>query len=252
MEDPNVPKDGLRPVTPQDPAPQTPPVTEPAQPVSTPQPTPPVSPEPVSPAVQPQTPIDTTAIEEKVSKSVIDKIGEALGLTKKEAEQQIPTDPQELAKYVQENTKKTVEQILGDKEKQEREAQESQQKQIQEGEQKFQTLWHNQFTELAETGKVPKTVNPQDVNDPGNQVRVKLLTKLSQVIRENEAKGIDYVPTLKEIFYEFPEVLQAETTTGADVPVSGGGRSMAQGQTGEYNRIHNADVEDLVKQKYSQ
>lgn len=205
-----------------------------------------------TPATPPSAPVDENAVTEKVTRSVIERIAEGFGITKKEEVAKIPDNPEELAKFVQDNAKKATEQLLTEREQREKEVQEAQQKQITEGAQRFQSLWKSQYEELAATGRVPKITNPADKNDPGNLAKVKILTKLSEKLRENQANGVDYVPTLKEIFYEHPDVLSTATTTGADAPISGGGRAMATGGGLPYDQLHKADTEDLIKAKYNQ
>lgn len=237
------------PVTPPVTPPTTPPVETPAKPpVETP--VPPVE-TPVTP-VAPVTPppqVDTAEIEknvsEKVSKSVIEKIGEALGLTKKE-EEKIPTDPVELAKFVEDKSKKTVQDILSEKDKVIEDEKVERQKQLAEGSKRYQALWSGQFEYLAGLGKVPKIVDATDKNDPGQMVKTKLLTKLYEVLQENEKNGVDEVPTLKEIFYEFPEVL-TNKVAGATTPVSGGGRSPTSGQEMNYQDLHKSSFEEILK-----
>lgn len=233
--------------------PQTPPVipeTEPKSETQTPQ-------VPVSEPQQSQAPLPSidpakleSTITEKVSKGVLDKIAGALGLTKEE-KKSLPTDPDELAKFIQDNAKKGTEAVLTEREQAEQDAEQERQTQLNEGAQRFQNLWRTQYNELAESGRVPKVVNPQDPQDPGNVARVKILTKLKQIIDNNAERGVDYVPTLKEVFYENPDVLKIETTTGATVPVSGGGRTITNASSAlPYDSLHKMDVDDLIKRKY--
>ena len=227
----------------------TTPSTETTQPASTPvTQTTPVEQTPTTPAVTtPAAPaIDETAVTEKVSKSVIDKIGQALGITKTEEKEQIPTDPAELKKFIEDHGAAAAQKVLDDREQAQKTAQEQQQKQVQEGAARFQTLWKSQYTELGEKGLVPKVVNAEDKNDPGNIARVKLLTKLSEVIKHNQANGIDYVPTLKEVYYENPNIL-TEEVAGGDAPISGGGRTMGAGAQMPYDKLHNSSFEELLK-----
>jgi len=239
--------DPNNPTPPEDPTKIVPPVA-PATPPT--EPTPPATPstEPTSPA--PPAEPDLKGLEEKVSKGVIEKIGEALGLTKKETEEKIPTDPAELAKFVRAETQKGVQEVLDQQAKKEQDQVEARETQIQEGAQRFQTLWANQYNELAEAGRVPKITNKDDKNDPGNVVKVKILTKMKQIIDENEKNGIDYVPTLKEVFYENPNILRMETAAGANVPISGGGRSTTPNSGLTYDQLHKTDMDDLVKGQY--
>jgi len=235
----NLSKDAV--VTPEKP-------TEPVTPVTPEKPIAPV--EPVAPDFSGIKTEIETSVAEKVQKSVLEKIGEALGLTKAE-KKQLPTDPDELAKFIQDNARKGTQEVLTEREKEEQTATEEREKQVSEGAQRFQTLWKNQYTELAESGRVPKIVNPDDKNDPGNLAKVRILTKLSQIIKENEEKGIDYVPTLKEVFYENPNILRTDTVAGATTPISGGGRTIAQTGALKYEELHKANIEDLVKSKYN-
>lgn len=222
---------------------------EPVAPVTPVEPVAPVAPtEPVTPPIDPEK--LEAGITEKVSKTLLEKIGSALGLTREE-KKQLPTDPDDLAKFVEENARKGTEAVLSEREKAEQTATETREKQITEGAQRFQTLWKNQYAELAEMGRVPKIVTPEDKNDPGNVAKVKILTKLSQMIKDNEAKGIDYVPTLKEVFYENPDLLRTDTVAGATVPVSGGGRTIAATGALKYDALHKAGIEDLVARKYN-
>ena len=189
------------------------------------------------------------SITEKVEKSVFDRIGKALGLTKEE-EEQLPTDPKELAKFVREESKKGVQEIFSEQERAEQQRLADHDKQTSEGAQKYQQLWAGQYNELASRGMVPPITNPADPNDIGNRAKVIILTKLYQVLKDNEANGVDYVPTIKEIFYENPNIFRTETTAGANVPVSGGGRVTAPNNGLTYEQMHKSDIDDLVKAKY--
>lgn len=243
----NLPKDQIAPVEPQ----------APVQPTTPSEPTTPVTPgAPAAPAfdvdsLREQVANDVSGkIRDEVSRGVIDRIGKALGLTKEEAEEQLPTNPKDLAKFVQENAKKGTEELLSQREQAEREAQEAQQRTVTEGAQRFQQLWRGQYDELASSGRVPKIGNPNDKQDPGNLAKTRILTKLGQIIKENQSKGIDYVPTLKEVFYEFPDVLTTATTAGAEVPISGGGRVASVTGGLPHDQLRNTSIEDLVAQKY--
>jgi hypothetical protein len=230
--------------------PVTEPVTTPTPPVEPTTPTTPTEPTtPQTPPTKPQEPtptINTDEIKEEVSKGVIQKIGEALGLTKKE-EAKLPTDPKELEKLVEDRSKKTVQEILDERDTKAKEEEEAHEKEVQEGAKRYQNLWASQYDQLATAGKLPKIEDINDVNDPGRQAKAKLLTKLYEVLQENEKNGIDEVPTLKEIYYDYPEVL-TNKVAGATTPVSGGGRTHSSGNAMDYNDIHNSSFEDILKE----
>lgn len=190
------------------------------------------------------------SVTEKVSKSLLEKIGGALGLTKEE-KAKLPDDPEELARFVRDESKKGVQEILTEREKAEQQEQAEKDKQISEGAERFRTLWKDQYNQLAESGRVPKIVNAADKNDPGNVAKIKILIKLSQIIKENQEKGIDYVPTLKEVFYENPNIISTATVAGADSPVSGGGRAPTPGGPMPYDQLKKTSIEDLVANRNS-
>jgi hypothetical protein len=182
-------------------------------------------------------------VSEQVSKSVLEKIGAALGLTKEE-EEELPKDAASLKKLVQQEAQNLLKQR--DEEQQKTQQQEDQQ--LDRGAQTFRELWNRDYTEMANNGMVPKIEKADDPNDPGNQAKTRVLAQLKKVLDENAAKGVDYVPTLWEIMARYPETLKTETTTGANAPVSGGGKSMGAGGD-EYQRIHNTPIEDMLSNK---
>ena len=238
-------------------APQTPPIQE----VVPPQVTEPASPQtPQQPTVTPTpTPsVDVEAIKKdvresvtgEVSKSLLEKIGGALGLTREE-KKTLPTDPDELSKFIREEARKGTQEVLTNQERENQDAETARERQLTEGATRFQTLWTNQYIQLAESGRVPKIVDVNDKNDPDMQAKVKILTKLKTILDENQSKGIDYVPTLKEVFYENPDVLNT-ATAGGNVPISGGGRVIANSTSQlPYQQLNKASTEDLVARKYN-
>ena len=228
----------------------------------TPEPiTPPAPPEPTA-TPEPQLPtpaepsIDVEAIKKEVSEgvttTVLEKIKSAFGLSEKQKEE-LPTNPEELLAKVREESKKVIQEALTAKEtadeKAQQEAESQRQTQITEGAEKFKQLWADQYTDLADQGKVPKITNADDPNDPGNQAKTKILTKLKQILDENEKNGVDYVPTLKEVYYETPNILSTETQAGANVPISGGGRSTTPNAGMSYEQLNKTPIEDMVKAK---
>jgi len=236
-------------------------ITDPATPPAPPSPVDPVStpaPEPTAPpAVTPEPQqLDTEALKKEISesvtgevqKSVIAKIAEALGLGKKE-EEALPTDPAELLEMVENKTRETAESVLSERENAAQKQQETRDQELTSGAEKFKQLWTDQYSQLAESGRVPKIVTPTDVNDPGNIAKAKILSKLRTILNENEANGIDYVPTLKEVFYENTDILRIETTTGANAPISGGGRATTPNSGLAYEALNKTSLEDLIKAK---
>lgn len=242
-EDPNAPQSEPQVETPQPESTQT------SQQPSTPQETKEIPTQAVD--VEGITKSIRETVTGEVSKSILEKISGALGLNKEE-KKSLPTDPEELAKFVREEAAKGTRDVLTSQQQAEQEAERAREEQVNQGAQRFQTLWKDQYSQLAESGKVPKIVNENDPNDPGNQAKVKILAKLKTILDENQAKGIDYVPTLKEVFYENPNVLSTETQEGLDVPVSGGGRTIATTGTGmSHDQLSKTSIEDLVAKKYS-
>ena len=211
--------------------------------------------EKVEPEVEePKAPVIDTAkiasdveatVSEKVEKSVLAKIGEALGLTKKE-EAKLPTDPEELRKLIEENSERKVKEILNERDKQTTETEKARQAEIEQGSQRYTQLWNSQFDQLSSSGKVPKIENKDDPNDKGVIAKRNLLLKLKERIDYNQAHGIDEVPTLKEIYYEYPEAVRGGTRLGNDAPVLGDDRIGGSGSY-TYKDIHNSTEEDILK-----
>jgi len=254
------------PIKPPDAPPVTPPVqtTPPATPVVTPPTTPtvpPVAPVTTPPATPPVEPPATPPTEQKVdiikitedikkevtgevSKNILQKLGKALGLTKEE-EQELPKDPAGLLKLIRKESAKTTEDALKSREKEQTKTQQEETERQKQVSDSFVKLWTNQFNQLAESNRVPKIVNANDANDPGRVAKNKILLKLHQIIKDNEAKGIDYVPTLKEVFYENPDILKE--VAGANTPVSGGGRTTTATQGMGYPELHNTPMSTIVE-----
>lgn len=281
MEDTTTPSNQQTPPTPATPAtpPVTPPATPPASPTTPPtttptQPatpvTPPVTPTPPNtipasvpppttpmPQTTPQTaaPLSQEKLDEikadvekttteKVSKSVIARIGEALGLTKKEEEEEVPTDPKKLGEYIDRRVEDKTKEVLKSRDAETEETTKEQEEKLQEGAKNFQETWAYQYTEMATLGNVPKIEKPQDPQDPGNVAKSRLLLKLKEVLDENEKNGVDYVPSLWEIMSKYPNVLK---TAGANVPVSGRGRTTADAPRMPYDKLHKTSIETMVE-----
>ena len=183
-------------------------------------------------------------VTKQVSQAVLEDIGKKLGLTQEQKEA-LPTDPQELKKYISEESKKQAESLLSERDKQESDKQKAQEEQLNKGAVAYRSMWTREYSDLAENGRVPKIEKADDPQDPGNQAKARIMNKMREILTENEKNGVDHVPSLWEIAARYPEVLTTETTTGNNVPVSGGGRNMANNMT-NYDRIHNTSYEDMV------
>ena len=244
------------------PAPATPPVaptTPPATPPVAPATPPTTPPAPVTPPVAPTTPpaappapapapVDVAAMKEEVSKGILSKLGEALGFTKKQSDK-LPTDPAELKAYIDKSGTDAAKAILKEREDADAKAQKAYNESITQGGKEYQELWTRDFSELVKLGHAPAIVNPADANDPGIIARTKIMVKIKEIMDQNKAAGLDIVPTMWEIMSRFPNVLTLETTTGANVPISGGGGN-APTTTPDYDRIHSTPIETMVADKH--
>ena len=246
----------------------TPPATPPAQ--TTPPVTPPATPDQPAPLVDtipatvppptitspqttPQTPptqeqLDEMKAEaeklgtEKASKSFIQKLTEAFGLSKKE-EEEVPTDPTKMKEYISNVAKKQAEETLKVRDEKAAETTKEQDDKLQEGAKNFQQTWTYQYEQMAINGGVPKIEKPQDPQDPGNIAKGRILLKLNEVLEENKKNGIDYVPSLWEILSRYPNVFK---TAGANVPVAGRGRTTGGETRMPYAKLHNTPIETMV------
>ena len=158
----------------------------------------------------------TKDVSGEVSKSVIQKIGDALGLTKKE-EEALPTDPATLKKLVDEAVTKRFERVSTDAEKQEQEDVTARQGRID----NIVKGWHFQYNDLSRIGRVPAIKNLNDTTDEGVVARRKLIMAIGRIIDEvrKTDPNSDHVPSISEAMVRYPGVLSAPP--GADLPISG-------------------------------
>ena len=253
------------------PSPEPPKPPEPGQtsppPVPTPDPGVPVTPPTTPPSTPPATPppaeppkVDTSEIEDKLEKSLTEKIAsnfeelkgvlaKGLGLTKEE-EKELPKDPKKLKVFIQKEAKRQAQGIIDKKEEESTKATKDDEKKKEEGATQYQQLWVRDYTTMAERGMVPKIEKADDVNDPGNVAKRKILLKLNEILTENAKNNVDHVPSLWEILASFPDIMRTETTTGANAPVSGGGQRPGMDQSG-HGRIRNTPIETMVANKAS-
>jgi len=155
-----------------------------------------------------------SSVSDTVSKSVIQRLSESLGLNKKEAEE-LPTDPESLQKIVDERVQSQL---------QDRDAKNEEIRKLEETQQSNNINsiikgWDSQYTQLAQSGKVPAIKKLSDPNDPGVVAKRKMIMAIGKVIEQNKAKGIEYTPTVAEILVNYPTVLDGPP--GADLPISG-------------------------------
>ena len=190
------------------------------------------------------------SISDKVSKNVIEKIGEALGLNKKE-EDALPKDPKELRKFIEETSQRKAKELFEARDREKDDAEQHRQQQLNQGAETFRGVWTRDYNEMANLGMVPKINNAQDANDLGSKTKVRLLSKMKEILDENAQRGVDHVPTLWEIAQRFPEVVRLETTAGANSPISGGGRTSGGGVAGDYSRMHSTSIEEMLAEKQS-
>ena len=178
-------------------------------------------------------------VSEEVSKSVIDRIGDALGLTKKETKE-LPSDPEELKKIVDDRVQERLDEI----EKSAKEAETTEESQRQEQIDGIIKGWHGEYSALAQAGKVPEVKNASDADDPGVQARRKLILSVGKIIEADKAKGIQRTPSLSEAFLINPGVLTGPP--GADLPISG--NTNVQEKEGAFTNkeIHGKTIEQLA------
>lgn len=174
----------------------------------------------------------------EVSQSVINRIGEALGLTKKEAEEQLPKDQESLQKMIDSRVNQTLQQRQQQEEEQQKLTQEQQQKQVD----SIVNNWYAEYDALVREGKAPKIENPNDKNDPGVQARRQLIQGIGEIIKKEKAEGIERTPSLTESFMKGN---LKDEVAGADVPVSGNTKSGSKSGF-SYAEIASKSFEDIV------
>lgn len=162
--------------------------------------------------------VDLSQIKEEVSgevsKSVIEKIGEALGLTKKE-EAALPTNAEELQKVVDAKVQEALESRDRKYQEEQTQTQKAQEARV-DG---IITGWHTEYDRLAAVGKVPAIKDPDNPEDPGVKARRELILGIGDIIAEERKLGIVRTPALSEVLLNEPTRLKG--IPGADLPISG-------------------------------
>ena len=180
-------------------------------------------------------------VSETVSKSVIEKIGEALGLTKKE-EEKLPTNPEDLKAIVDAK----VNEALSQRDKQSKEAEQQSEKERETKVNDIIKSWHSEYNSLVAAGKAPKITNPNDPNDKGVQARRKLILGVDKILKSEKASGGGgRTPSLSEVMLANPRVL--EMPPGADLPISGNTGVMESEDAFTNKEIRGQSFEELLQ-----
>ena len=225
----------------------------PVEPVKEPQA--PVTPAPVvsEPAkVEPSIPEDTLTtlkdtitkdvsgkVTEEVSKGVLTRISEALGLTK-EQEEELPKDPESLKKMVQESIDAKMEELDTQAKKEEKESKKERQTRIN----GIVNNWFSQYNRLSQSGKVPAIKDSSDENDPGLQARKKVILYIGQMIEKLKAEGSDYTPSIADALLENPRVLSGPA--GANLPISGNTAIREDESSFKYEDVAKKSFEEIA------
>lgn len=186
-------------------------------------------------------------VSDDVSKSVIEKIGEALGLTKKEKED-LPRDQDSLNQVIDQRVKQELSRFEESQQKREEISEKQRQQQID----TQVNSWFSQYDQLARSGKVPKIENLQDQNDKGRLARNKIITAIGKMIDQNKDSADpqvrDYVPTISDVLLQYPNVLD-EQLPGANLPISGSNAARYEGQGLDYQKdIRGKSFEQIVNE----
>ena len=176
----------------------------------------------------------------EVSKSVLTKIAEALGLTKKE-EAKLPTDPEALKALVNEQVQARLAEENKIREESDKVSQEEYQAKVN------NTIkgWYAQYNQMASLGKVPRIANESDKNDRGVASRRKIILAIGKVIEENKKQGVEYVPSISDILIQYPNVLSG--LPGGDLPISGNTVPSEPGGGLPYKTLNKMSIKDIAR-----
>ena len=192
---------------------------------------------------------------EEAQKAVMDKLAVGLGLTKEEKEEakdeltppwekrgeSKPKSWKEHAEYsadlAQWKRKKEDEQIAKVSEEQEAEAKEVNKK--------WNDYWDSELKGLEESNAIPEVKNPDDPNDPGKKLRIKLFAKLKEVGEDRRSKGLAPITSVELIYHKYKDELTDEAP-GADAPVSFGKKGVGTDSKDDYS------YDDIRKKSFDQ
>jgi len=177
-------------------------------------------------------------VSQEVSKSVIQKIGDALGLTKKQ-EEALPTDADALKKIVNEQLEQRFAKLEEEGEKEEKQSETQRQERIN----GIVQGWYTQYNQLSKLGKVPQMKEAKE-GDAGYDARKKLILAIGKMIEQNRSQGIEYTPSISDILVAHPQVL--EGPPGADLPISGNTQVRETGESFKYKDIKEKSFEEIA------
>lgn len=178
-------------------------------------------------------------VSQEVSKSVIQKIGDALGLTKEE-EEELPKDAESLKKVVNDAVQAKVEELNEKAQEEEQQTQQQRQQNIN----KIVQGWNSQYNMLSQKDKVPAIKDPSDKDDPGVQARRKIILHIGKMIDNLKQQGSDYTPSISDALLDNPNIL--EGPAGSDLPISGNTSSTSSDADFKYEEIAGKTFEDIA------
>lgn len=177
-------------------------------------------------------------VSQEVSKSVIQKIGDALGLTKKE-EEELPTDAKNLKKIIDQELEAKFTKLREDADKEEKQTEQERQNKIN----NIVQGWYSQYNQLARMGKVPQ-IKENKEGDAGYDARKKLIMAIGKMIEENKSQGVDYTPSISDVLVSNPNAV--EGVPGSNLPISGNTQVRETGESFKYSDIKDKSFEEIL------
>jgi hypothetical protein len=195
---------------------------------------------------------------EKMSKEMVGKLSDVFGLKKSEdPKDQTPWDKEgrqptwtEALEYTAEKTHERIKSDLETVEKQEKEQAKTQEENQVKFNENINKYWDTQIDELVAAGKLPAVKDAKDEKDEGKLFRIELFKTMVEVNKEREAKGLDAISNLKEIYYEHFKA-PTEQPAGENAPVFGAvhGGATNTAEKVPYNEFHRQGIEDIVREQ---
>lgn len=186
-----------------------------------------------------------SSLTEKIANNISslkEELAKGLGLTKEE-KKEIPTDPEELKKYVQEQVNNGIRTYEESQKYKEEASQKDREKQIS----TIISGWDSEYDSLVRQGKAPEIKKKGDPNDPGWRARNALIKTVGEITKKEKEQGLgNRVPSLYEAFTTNPRAVKG--VAGADLPISGNTFSSPSAEFDYQKDIKGASIQSIIDQ----
>lgn len=186
-----------------------------------------------------------TSLTEKIATNIAslkDELARGLGLSKEE-KKEIPSDPDELKKYVQDQVNSGIKTY----EESQKYKQEATTKEREKQVESIISNWDSEYESLVRQGKAPEIKKRGDMNDPGWRARNGLIKTVGEITKREKESGLpNRIPSIYEAYTTNPRA--AKGVPGADLPISGNTYNAPTTEFDYQKDIRGASIQSIIDQ----